>query len=234
MRIAVTGTNGIGKSTLIKSMLDMWECYTTPDKTYRDVLTQDKYTTTMCQDTQLKVLDNMIDSLKCYGKDDNVIFDRCPIDNIVYSIHGHERGDIDESFITECAARVKESLRMLDLILFIPITTHDNIDIADNLKDKGDLNLQYATEIDHLFKSIYKQWENKESPFVDYEDKPHVIEVFGTPEQRLEMVKLYITESGGMFEDSVILSPSEIMEMEALYSAISKEPITQEKLDEPT
>lgn len=233
MRIAVTGTNGIGKSTLIKSMLEHWSGYTTPKKSYRDNI-DNRYTTVMNESTQQQVLDSMVDQLKSYGKDDNVIYDRCPVDNLVYSLHGNTKGTITDKFIETCATQVKESLRMLDLIFFIPITSQDNIDINSNLEGKGQLTLEYATEVDHLFKSVYRQWDNKESPFVDYEDKPHVIEVFGTPEQRLEMVKLYITESGGMFEDSVILSPSEIMEMEALYSAIAKEPVIQEKETDST
>lgn len=233
MRIAVTGTNGIGKSTLIKCLTDNWECYSLPETSYRDSVT-DRYTTVMEEARQQDILDSMLHQLKCYGKDDNVVFDRCPIDNLVYSLHGNVKGTISDEFITKCSKTVKESLKMIDLIFFIPITSQDNIDIASNNKGKGDLDATYVTEIDNLFKSVYRQWENKESPFVDYEDKPHVIEVFGTPEQRLEMLKLYITESGGMFESSAILTPDEIVEMESLYTAIAKEPLTQEKIDQLT
>ena len=118
---------------------------------------------------------------------------------------------------------------MIDLILFIPITSYDNINITENLQGKGDLDKQYATEIDHIFKSVYKQWDSRESPFVDFEDKPHVIEIFGTRQERLEMVKLYITESGKPYENSAILTPSEIVEMESLYAAIAKEPLEDKK-----
>jgi len=233
MRVAITGTNGIGKSTLIQDMLNQWPGYITPQTSYRELI-DDRYTTVMNETTQQQVLDSMIDQLKSYGKDDHVIYDRCPIDNLVYSLHGNTRNTISDKFIEDCARKIKQALRLVDLIFFIPITSQDDVDISNNIKGKGDLTLEYATEIDNLFKSVYRQWDNKESPFVDYEDKPHVIEVFGTPEQRLEMIKLYITDSGDMFEDSVILSPSEIMEMEALYSAIAKEPVILEKETDST
>lgn len=228
MRIAITGTNGIGKSTLINSILSNWDCYSVPDTNYRDDI-EDRYTTDMSEKRQRSILDFMINQLKQYGVDDNVLLDRCPIDNLVYSLHGNAKGTISDEFIDKCSADIKESLRMIDLIFFIPITSQDSIDIKSNITNKGDLSIEYVQEIDHLFKSVYRQWDNKESPFVDYEDKPHVIEVFGTPEQRLEMVKLYITESGGMYENSAILTPDEIVEMESLYAAIAKEPIIQEK-----
>ena len=38
MRIAFSGTGNSGKSTLLKSFLYTWKNYSTPEKTYRDVI----------------------------------------------------------------------------------------------------------------------------------------------------------------------------------------------------
>lgn len=228
MRIAVTGTNGVGKSTLISDILDHWDCYSKPEKSYRDLI-EDRYTTVTEESRQQLILDNMVDQLKTFGKDENIIIDRCPVDNVVYSLYGNNQGNISDDFISKSAARLKDALRMIDLILFIPVTSHDSVDIEANLQGKGDLNAAYAVEIDNIFKTLYRQWESRESPFVDFEDKPHIVEIFGSRQERLELIKMYITETGGAFESSVILSPDEIVEMESLYAAIAKEPIENKK-----
>ena len=38
MRIAFSGTGNSGKTTLLKSFLYTWKNYSTPEKTYRDVI----------------------------------------------------------------------------------------------------------------------------------------------------------------------------------------------------
>ncbi len=38
MRIAFSGTGNSGKTTLLRSFLYSWDNYTTPEKTYREVL----------------------------------------------------------------------------------------------------------------------------------------------------------------------------------------------------
>jgi len=211
MRIAVTGTNGIGKSTLISDMLETWASYETPSTSFRDDI-DDKYITDVTEDRQRAILDSMVTQLKTYGKSDSVLYDRCPVDNMVYTLYGYakEEGDITEEFVLECAAELKIALRMIDLILFIPITKQDNVNIEANLEDKGDLDLAYAKEIDHIFKSIYREWDKRGSPYVDFEDKPHVIEIFGTPEERLELMKMYIDTTGDAYGEGLIIKPDEL------------------------
>ncbi|NDB80742.1 hypothetical protein EB155_12855, partial [archaeon] len=88
MRIAISGTACQGKSTLIKDFLEKWPQYTSPEKTYRDIITEKglKHSSITNQETQWEILNFMIDELQKYSKEDKVIFDRCPLDNIIYSI----------------------------------------------------------------------------------------------------------------------------------------------------
>ena len=56
---------------------------------------------------------------------DCIIFDRCPIDYIAYSQYtaNHKTTDIDDQFVELLAARVRDSLQNLDLLIFLPITS---------------------------------------------------------------------------------------------------------------
>ena len=88
MRIAISGTACQGKSTLLKDFLKEWDMYTTPEKTYRDYLTENNlpHSKETTKDTQWDILNFMVDTLQQYSKGDKVIFDRCPLDNMVYSL----------------------------------------------------------------------------------------------------------------------------------------------------
>ena len=87
-------------------------------KTYRDVLNEkglphSKETT---KESQKAILDYMVDTLQEFKVGDKVIFDRCPLDNLVYSMWAmsQEGNDIDEDFIDECIPIVNEALKNLD------------------------------------------------------------------------------------------------------------------------
>ena len=88
MRIAISGTSCQGKSTLIKDFLKEWTNYKTIDKTYRDVIIEQglEHSSATNKDTQWSILNFMIDELQKTSKGDSISFDRCPLDNIVYSI----------------------------------------------------------------------------------------------------------------------------------------------------
>ena len=202
MRIAICGTANVGKSTLIQDFLKEWDMYGREVKTYRDVLNEkglphSKETT---KESQKAILDYMVDTLKEFKDGDKVIFDRCPLDNLVYSMWAmsQEGNDVDEDFIDECIPIVKEALKNLDIIFFIPITKHNSINIEDNGDRETDE--QYIKEIDSFFKVLQRHYhENpQDNPFFPRDDSPALIEVFGTREERTGMIKLYIDAEGDL------------------------------------
>ena len=202
MRIAICGTANVGKSTLIQDFLKEWDMYGREVKTYRDVLNEkglphSKETT---KESQKAILDYMVDTLKEFKDGDKVIFDRCPLDNLVYSMWAmsQEGNDIDEDFIDECIPIVKEALKNLDIIFFIPITKHNSINIEDNGDRETDE--QYIKEIDSFFKVLQRHYHEhpQDNPFFPRDDSPALIEVFGTREERTGMIKLYIDAEGDL------------------------------------
>ena len=218
MRICVTGTDGIGKTTYIKDMMSGWNNYTCPEYSFHQDI-QDLRDGQFTKDKQQQVMDSINDTLKQYGKSDNVIYDRGPVDCLAYSLYGNNTGtDCDDKFIEDLMEQVKNSLRMIDLIFFIPITTTSSIDLVKNAQEKEAeyITSDFIVEIDNIFKSIYNHWDLPETPYVIYDDKPHVLEVFGTPEERLHITSMYINPQGDMYGESNILTPKEIDELEEL------------------
>ena len=211
MRLSISGTAAQGKTTLLNEMLGKWDMYTTAKHTYRDVIKKankgkkkhSKYTD---KDTQWAILNQMIDEIMKYKADDHVIFDRCPLDNLIYSMWSFHKSvsDIDEQFIEKCIPLVRNSMKFLDIIFFVPITNAAPGEIEDNGERETDA--EYIKEIDNLFKAMYNNWAKEDERFFPKEDRTAMIEVFGTTEQRLTMLGYYINDEGKMYgdEDSLV------------------------------
>lgn len=228
MRIAISGTACQGKSTLIKDFLKEWDMYTTPEKTYRDHITENNlpHSKETTKDAQWDILNHMVDSLQVYSKGDKVIFDRCPLDNMVYSLWAYERNinDIDDDFIKKCIPVVRESLRFLDVIFFIPITKAAPVPVVeDNLRETDKV---FIKEVDNIFKGIEQQYlqGQKASPFLPNEECPAIVEVFGTREQRLHMMRQYIDAEGDLLgENSGSILGQEVLDMEQILKDQERE-----------
>ena len=226
MRIAISGTSCQGKSTLIKDFLEEWSGYKTITKTYRDIISEQglEHSSSTNKDTQWAILNFMIDELQKTDKSDNIIFDRCPLDNIVYSIWSEAKKDtdIDEEFIKKCLPLVRESLRSLDIIFFTPISKVAPVEVVED--DLRDADKNYIEEIDNIFKAVHRDFQkNPESKFFIEDDRPGIIEVFGNRRERIEIIKLYMDNDGDFIEPQGIITPEELKEMEKMKKAFGME-----------
>jgi uridine kinase len=89
MRIAISGTHCMGKTTLIQDFLKIHPEYTHEVEPYYQL--QEKHGIEFFQDPTLEdfleQLDYIIERLHLHAGQANVIFDRCPIDFMAYSMH---------------------------------------------------------------------------------------------------------------------------------------------------
>jgi hypothetical protein len=226
MRIAICGTANIGKSTLIQDFLQEWDMYGREVKTYRDVLIEKglPHSKNTTKESQKAILDYMVETLKEFKEGDKVIFDRCPLDNLVYSMWAmsQEGNDIDEDFVDECIPIVNDALKNLDIIFFIPVTKHNEIEIEENGDRETDK--QYIQEIDSFFKVLQRHYHEhpQDNPFFPRDDSPALIEVFGTKQERIQMIKLYLDIDGDLIGgdgQSDIFSPENMDLMENLLES---------------
>jgi len=219
MRIAISGTACQGKTTLIKDFLGQWPNYVTPKKTYRDIIKDNNldHSSKTNKKTQWEILNFQIEETQKYRSGDNVVFDRCPLDNLVYSMWAVEQpdNDIDEAFIGKCIPLVRESFRNLDVIFFTPITKVAPVPMEED--DLRDTDSEIVESIDNIFKAVHREHEqNPKTTFFVVDDKPPIIEVFGSREERIELLKLYIDEDGSATSPGNILDEETLEEIKKL------------------
>tara|TARA_Y100000310_G_C20531132_1_gene738504 strand:+ start:52 stop:807 length:756 start_codon:yes stop_codon:yes gene_type:complete len=202
MRICVSGTGSQGKSTFISDFLEEWSKYSTPKDTYRKFI-KDKHSKKADKSTQWKILNSIIDELQKHDKDDHIIYDRGPLDNLVYTLWCFQKnkGKIDEKFVDKCIPLVRESFKLIDIIFYVPITRAATVEYDKDRfledKKKGICDEEYRIEVDNIFKALKHDWDvNHHSKFFDPRDKPAIIEIFGNPKERIEMCKLYLDKEG--------------------------------------
>lgn len=186
MRIAVSGTHFMGKSTLIEDFIKANPEYRSEIEPY-DKLQETKemeFALEPSLDSLLEELDYSIARLNVCAKETHVIFDRCPVDFIAYamSIADKDSFDINESEIAERFSEVKEALNHLDLIVFLPIT-------QEHLVEYTEENLLYRTKADKYFKKIYR--DEILDIFPKY-NHPKIIELWGDRPSRIKKLESYL------------------------------------------
>lgn len=232
MRIAISGAQNTGKTTLVKAILEKWPMYKTPSKSYRDVIIEKGLThsskTTV--ETQNAILDFMIESHSSYTSiNDNILFDRCTIDNIVYSMWANAAGidGFPNEYISEVLKKHKEVMRKLDIVF---VLRHDK---ERPIEDDGirDINPEYVKDIDLIFGAICDQYYNNPDGdvFFPKNDMPAIIELPHSHTERMSLIGDYIDQYGDLVDTSEsVLSPENIQKVESL---IKQQYIAKEQED---
>lgn len=184
MRIAISGTHYIGKSTLITDFLKLHPEYKAMIEPY--YLLQEQTTIEMSLEPSL---DSLLEQLnysigQLMENEGNIIFDRCPVDYIAYAMALLDQEDIDinDSEVSDLFSDVKIALDTLDLIVFLPIT-------KDHLIEYTEENAFYRKAADKCFKKIYRDDTCDIFPSFKH---PKVIEIFGNRSTRLKTLESYL------------------------------------------
>jgi len=208
-KIGVMGTQCIGKSTLIEDMILQWPQLCRPERTYRDLIKEKKLkiNKTGNKKSQEEILNFLVDeAMANYGKK-KMIFDRTPLDNLVYSLWLYDKGlgGVDEAFIDKSVALVRNAISSYSILFYLPFCKENDVLLTE--APNRNIDPEYRSEIGHLFESIYKAWEKGQgSRFFNHEDTPPIIPLFGSRQERIAMISLYINNEGNFFgeEDSLV------------------------------
>ena len=207
-KIGIIGTQCVGKSTLVDDMRLQWPMLNKPEKTYRDLIKEKKLTVNKegTKESQDVILNYLIDEAMANYGNKKMVFDRTPIDNLVYSLWLYEKGlgDIDEAYIDKVVAAVRESVKFYSVIFYIPLTKENDVLLTQ--KENRDIDPVYRGEIGVLFDTIYRAWLTGRSRFFETEDCPPIIPIYGSQLERIAMMSLYINNKCEFYgeEDSLI------------------------------
>ena len=187
MRIAISGTHQIGKTTLINDFVKSHPEYEFKPEPYH--ILQDEHGIEFSQDPTmdclLTQLDFSIDLLNKSGNSKNIIFDRCPVDFIAYAMYitDEEHTYVNDSIIAEKFPAIKEALENLDLIVFLPITKSYEMD------DVHHEDIEYRQAIDRNFRKLY--FDEVCDIFPGYQ-QPKIIELYGNRNDRIKKLEAYL------------------------------------------
>jgi len=192
MRIAVSGSHSVGKSTVVADFKNAHGEYIREEEPYRALcefypIKFGKASTRYCNGIQLYY--NISRVLSYQTEAEAVIFDRSPVDYIAYSLYtaNYHETDIDDGFVEGMIEPVRAVLQNIDLLVYVPISERHPVELEDDgirLTDQA-----YRTEVDDIFKRIYREALFDVMP---RQNAPTLIEVWGPREQRLEQTRSYL------------------------------------------
>jgi len=191
MRIAISGSHSLGKSTVVRDWLNSNPDYLWEDEPYRALSLNGPYEIAF-QDESTRLHNGLqlfysISRVHRYSSmTDNVIFDRCPIDYLAYSQYTAETGktDIDSDFVLSMVDAVRESLDHLDILAFVPSSMEWPVLIEeDGIRP---LDVEYRDSVDLIFKKIYRENLYNLSPVFG---NLKLIELIGDQTQRLHQIQ---------------------------------------------
>jgi len=234
MRISISGCAGSGKSTLLKAFLNRWPMYSTPLKTYRDVIKENNlsHSSNTNDETQLTILNWMMEEQSKYPAKSKVVYDRCPLDNLAYTLQGNALGKITDETTAATISFVKESMKDLDIIFWLKYNPAIKI-VKDGLRDT---NVEYIKQTDQIFQGLFDQYmENLEyDVFFPKDDCQAFICIdnsFSTVDDRLMFIGEFIDYKGDLIEGDSLLDPNNLELLEQMVKDQERETENEERIN---
>jgi hypothetical protein len=214
MKIAIIGAHCTGKTTFIENFVAEWPMYKTPEKTYRSFIQEENILLNKegTKESQKQILNALVDELQTAvaSNEEFVIFDRCPVDNIAYTLwhYAKDTEGFTSEFVIDSKTIATLSLKHLDLIFYIPIRK----EIPLTPKKNRDIDETFREEIDNIFHSLVNSYEKNTGAFFPTEDCPAVIRLEGPPDMWIPQVKLYIKDNGNPYgeEDGSLIDVTQV------------------------
>lgn len=183
MRVAVTGPQNTGKSTFIRDLAEAFPGFKVPTETYRDVIRKHNLSINQLTSTESQRLIRDFIANQVASAEGDTLFDRCLLDNYIYTLCGYERGGVSKEFLEESRALLYGTARDIDLYLFIPSAL--SIPLVDD--DLRDIDPGYVDTVNRLF------IETLFSLVREHSVKVHV--VGGTREERVRNARAYLEQA---------------------------------------
>src|SRR5262245_28143885 len=136
MRVAVSGTHCCGKSTLIDEFLLAHPDFTHEPEPYTSLVEDygEIFAAEPSPEDFYRQFEFIIARLGCYQSGARVIFERSPVDFLAYllALNDAQRGEDTMRLIERSLGMMKDALQLLDLIVFLPLKSEDDIVMSDS------------------------------------------------------------------------------------------------------
>jgi predicted ATPase len=200
MRIAISGSHSLGKSTVVNDWVAKHPGFTREEEPYRVLSLHGPYKILFRHESTklhngIQLYYNISRVHRYCASSDDVIFDRAPVDYIAYSQYtaNQDSSDIDDAFVASMIPAVRESLDRLDILAFVPKSQEWPVEMqADGIRP---IDHEYRDEVDAIFKQIYREGRFGVMP---QNNPPHFVELFGPRQQRLDQLQQAIDEVQSM------------------------------------
>lgn len=181
MRIAVSGTHCSGKSTLIEAFLAAHADYRHEPEPYEVLQDLGEFFAAEPEAHDFyRQLEYSIERLHANRSSDRVIFERSPFDFVAYllALDDLNRFPMDRILVDRSIDSARESIPLLDVIVFLPI---DGSGIVLPDDEDPELRTAMSTRLEQiLIDDDYDIFPNK---------RPVVVEVSGTTTVRLKLLE---------------------------------------------
>ena len=210
MRIALIGAQNTGKSTLVENFIQKWPMYKKPEKTYRDIIKEKNLPLNKeaSKESQRTILNALVDEAQqaCAKEDKHIIFDRCTVDNIAYTLwhYAKETTGFSVEYVIDSKAIAALALKYFDVIFYVPV--REEIPVVP--REGREIDLVFRDEINNIFDALVESYEKQTRAFFPEEDCPAVIRLEGPPDMWIPQMSLYIKDNGNGYgeEDGSLLS----------------------------
>lgn len=197
MRIAVSGSHSLGKSTVVNDWISSHPEFAREEEPYRALSLHGPYEIRF-RDESTRLHNGIqlfynIGRVNFYAdRRSCVIFDRSPVDYLAYSQYTADQGttDIDGSFVETMIPAVREALDRIDLLAFVPRSDEWPVSLEnDGIRPVDEA---YRDAVDDIFKQIYRHGRYGLFP---RSGGPKLIELSGAPSLRIKQIEEAISGS---------------------------------------
>ena len=142
MRIAITGTHKVGKTSLFECLSETLRGYDFIEEPYYQLAEAGyEFSDNPSYEEYLVMLEHSLKQLSTSG--DDVVFDRCPLDYLAYL---RVTGSSVRSAIHSAYSRVRDALTEIDLLVFVPIEEPDLITCAGSVLPELRIHVNHDLE----------------------------------------------------------------------------------------
>lgn len=172
MRIGVSGAHRVGKTTLVENLQEFLPDYICKAEAYYELEeTGFVFSEIPVYEDYLILLEHSIELIT--SDENNIIFDRCPVDILAYIQAINESGNFN---IQSLYQRIQDVMNEIDLLVFVPVEKPDLIGCPES-----DL-----PELRRRVNEILKEWIR------DF--NLNVLQVAGSPIERRDQVLRHMSK----------------------------------------